>query len=189
MYKAYQAKSYSGNWCWPPNCEDRFGHQSVWFSLIFIFFVGKMTSWLQKFSSFPAFPCFLTWKNLALKHVRGGNPGSTEVKGNVSLISEMPGFHPGTRMVVPCHNRSEPGTKLIPLTSKQNQTTLRVWRVPHFTFHESICRQLRCREQGVLCLKCEQRSERWSSAMTHIWQPIFLSLLSGTALRCSTETF
>lgn len=25
--------------------------------------------------------------------------------------------------------------------------------------------------------------------MTHIWQRIFLSLLSGTALLCSTETF
>lgn len=60
---------------------------------------------------------------MALKHVRGGNPGSTEVKGNASLISEMPGFHPGTRMVVPCHHLSAQGMKIIPQTSKQNQTT------------------------------------------------------------------
>lgn len=79
-------------------------------------FVGKLTKWLHKFMSFPAFQCFLTWKNMALKHICR-NPGSTERSFDFfdfrnARISPK----------VPCHHRCSKGMKIIPRTSEQNQT-------------------------------------------------------------------
>lgn len=147
-------------------------------------FVGKLTKWLHKFMSFPAFQCFLTWKNMALKHICR-NPGSTERSFDFfdfrnARISPK----------VPCHHRCSEGMKIIPQTSEQNQTIPPlVWQAPHCMFHQGTCRQPCDREQVVLFLKGGQRNECWSSAMTYIWQCIFLALLSGTALLCSTKTF
>lgn len=64
-----------------------------------------------------------------------------------------------------------------------------VWQAPCCMFHQGTCRQFCSRAQVALRLKGEQRNECWSSAMAHIWQCIFLALLSGTALHCSTKTF
>lgn len=152
MYKTYRAKSFSGKLCWPPSYQERFVEQSNQFSLTFPFFVfvGKLSTWHIRLCCSQYFCISLPerewhWKN-------GWNPGSAEVRGNMSLISETSEFHPVMRMAVPYYQRSVHGVKLNPRSSKQDQTTLFVCQVLHFLFYQGNCRQFCSREQDVLCL-------------------------------------
>lgn len=154
-------------------------------------FVGKLTKWLYKFMSFPAFQCFLTWKNMALKHICR-NPGSTErTKGIFDFFDFRnarisPKDKDGCAMSPQVFRGNEDNSPNF--RTKSNNPPL-VWQAPHCMFHRGTCRQPCGREQVVLFLKGEQRNECWSSAMTYIWHCISLALLSGAALLRSTKTF
>lgn len=147
-------------------------------------FVWKLTTWLHKLMSFPALQHFLTFRtwhwNTYVVEILVRLKGK-RVISLISLTSEMPEFHPRMRMVVLCHLRCSQEMKMIPQTSeKMKQPPLCLAGSPLHVPSRHL-------QTTAPCLKGEQRNEFWSSAMTHIRQCIFLALLSGTALLCSTK--
>lgn len=99
----------------------------------------------------------------------------------ISLTSEMPGFHPRIKMAVLCHLRCSLEMKMIPKTSEK------IKQPPLCLAGSPLHVPSRHLQATALFLKGEQRNECWSSAITHIWQCIFLALLSGTALLYCTK--
>lgn len=181
MYKSYQAKSFSGMLCWPPSCQERFAEQLNQFSLTFPFLLlqGNCLHGIYVYAVLS-----ISASSYLKEH---GTKKVVEILVLLKSMKIFPWFQKCQnftvmRMVVPYYHRSVQGVKLNPHSSKQNQTTCFVWQVLHFPFYQGNCRQFCSREQDVLCLLHEQRSECWSSAVTHIQQCVFLSLLSVTTL-------
>lgn len=174
MYKSYQAKSFSGMLCWPPSCQERFAEQLNQFSLTFpfLFLQGNCLHGIYVYAVLS-----ISASSYLKEH---GTKTVVEILVLLKSMKIFPWFQKCQnftvmRMVVPYYHRSVQGVKLNPHSSKQNQTTCFVWQVLHFPFYQGNCRQFCSREQDVLCLLHEQRSECWSSAVTHIQQCVFVT--------------